>query len=67
MLLNIYMYNLQYIRIIVKVFASGLEDQGSIPGQIILKTQKLYLMAPYLSFSNIRYVSRVSGALKGKE
>ena len=33
-------------------------DQGSIPGRVIPKTQKWYLMLPYLTLSIIRYESR---------
>ena len=37
-----------HIGMIVRVFANGLEDLGSIPGQVIPKTQKndtCYLLA----------------------
>ena len=36
------------------VFANGLGDQGSIPGQVIPKTQKWYLMLPCLTLNIIR-------------
>ena len=38
---------------------NGQGDRGSIPGRAIPKTQKLYLIPPCLTLSNIRYVSRV--------
>ena len=37
------------------VFATGRGDWGSIPGWVILKTQKWYLMQPCLTLSIIRY------------
>ena len=44
----------------VRVFANGSSDRGSIPGRVIPKTQKWYLMPPWLTLINIkRYVSRV--------
>ena len=49
----------------VRVFANGLGDQGSIPGRVISKTQKKWnLMTPCLLFNIIRYGSRVSGAIQ---
>ena len=58
----------------VKVFTNGLGDWGSIPGQVIPKTQKKkkkkkkrYLMLHCLTFSIIRYESRVSGVNPKKE
>ena len=50
-----------------KVFTNGLGDWGSIPGRDIPKTHKWYLMPPCLALSIIRYGSRVSGAVQGKE
>ena len=44
-----------------------LGDQGSIPGQVIPKTQKWYLMPPCLTLNIISYGSRVNGAIQGKE
>ena len=32
-----------------RVFANGLRDQGSIPGWVIPKTQKWYLMQPCIA------------------
>ena len=43
----------------VIVFANGSGDLGSIPGRVIPKTQKWYLMPPCLTLSIIRYGSRV--------
>ena len=37
------------IDIMVKVFANGPGDQGSIPGQVIPKTQKMVLDASMLN------------------
>ena len=40
-----------------RVFANGLGDQGSIPGRVIPKTQKMVLDAALLS--NLNYKVRV--------
>ena len=40
------------------MFANGLGDRGSIPGRVIPKTLKWYLISPCLTLINIRYVSR---------
>ena len=37
-----------------RVFTNGPGDRSSIPGRIIAKTQKWYLMPPCLTFSIIR-------------
>ena len=50
-----------------RVFANASGDQGPIPGWIIPKTEKWYLMPPYLTLSIIRYGSRVSGPIQVKE
>ena len=52
-----------------RVFANGPGDLGSIPGRVIPKTLKWYLMPPCLTLSNTRYVSRVrwSNPRKGVE
>ena len=42
-----------------KVFANGLGDQGSIPGQVIPKTQKMVLDASFLSIQY--YKVRIKG------
>ena len=49
----------------VKVFANSPGDLGSIPGRFIPKTRKWYLMPPCLTFSIIRYVSRVKSSNPG--
>ena len=56
-----------YIDLVGRVSANGLGDLGSIPGRIIPKTLKWYLIPPCLTFSNIRYVPYKSGAIHGKE
>ena len=43
----------------VRVFANGAGDLDLIPGRVIPRTQKWYLMPPYLTLSIIRYGSRV--------
>ena len=43
--LNAYIYIYIYIGIMVWVFANGLKDQDTIPGQVMLKTQKMVLDA----------------------
>ena len=50
----------------VRVFANGPGDRGSVPGQVIPKTQKWYLMPPCLTLSIIRYGSRVKLSNPGK-
>ena len=42
-----------------RVFTNGPGDLSSIPGRVIPKTQKWYLIPPCLTLGNIRYVSRV--------
>ena len=42
------------------------KDLGSIPGRIIPKTQKWYLIPPCLTLNNIKYVSRVKWSNPGK-
>ena len=51
----------------VRVFANGSRGCGSVPGQVIPKTQKWYLIPPCLTLSIIPYESRVSGKIQGKE
>ena len=63
--LSLYIYI--YIYIIVKVLANGLGDPGSVPGRVMPKTQKWYLMPSCLIFIIIKYESKVSGAIQGKE
>ena len=47
-------------------FAIGPGDLGSNPGHVISKTLKWYLIPTCLTFSNIRYVSRVKWSNPGK-
>ena len=59
------------IDIMVRAFASGLREWGSIPGRVILKKKKKkkkrYFMPPCLTLSIIRYRSRVKEAIQRKE
>ena len=48
-----------------RVFTNGPGDRGLIPGRVIPKTLKLYLMPPCLALSIIRYVSRVKWSNPG--
>ena len=50
----------------VRVFANGPGELGSIPGRVIPKTQKWYLMPPCLTLSIIRYGSRAKWVNPGK-
>ena len=49
------------------MIANGLGDQCSISCQVIVKTQKWYLMPPCLALRIIRYVSRVKWSNLEKE
>ena len=50
-----------------RAFANGPVDRGSIPVRVIPKTQKKgYLMPPCLTFSIMRYGSRVQWRNPGK-
>ena len=49
-----------------RVFANGPGDWGSIPGRVIPKIQKWYLITLYLILSIIRYRSRVKWSNPGK-
>ena len=51
---NLYLEDLPDIVMMVRVFANGPGDLDSIPGQVIPKTLKWYLMAPCLTLGNIR-------------
>ena len=51
----------------VWVFTNDPGDWVSIPGWVILKTQKWYLMPTCLTLSILRYGSRVSKVIQGKE
>ena len=48
-------------------FANGPGKRGSIPGLVITKNQKCYLMPPCLSLSILRNGSGVGGSLQQKE
>ena len=50
----------------VRVVTNGPGDLGSIPGRVIPKTQKWYLMPPCLTLSIIKYGSRVKWSNPGK-
>ena len=39
---------------ISRMLANGLADRGSIPGRVIPKTQKFYLIPPCLTLGTIR-------------
>ena len=47
------------IGIMSRVFTNGPKDRGSIPGQVIPKTQKMVLDAAFLTLSIIWYWSKV--------
>ena len=50
----------------VRVFANGPTDRGSIPDRVIPKLKKWYLMPPCLTLSNIKLGSRVNWSNPGK-
>ena len=50
-----------------RVFANGPGNQGSIPGRVILKTQKIVLDAALLTLRIIRNGSRVKWNNPGRE
>ena len=54
------------IGMMVRVFANGSGNLGSIPGRVIPKTQKWYLMPPCFTLSIIRYRSTVKWSNPGK-
>ena len=54
-----YYYYYFLIGIMVRVFANGLGDLGSIPGRVIPQTKKWSLMPPCLTLSITRNASRV--------
>ena len=56
----------QLIGLVGRVFANGQRDLGSIPGRIIPKTLKWYLIPPCLTLSNLRYISKVKWSNPGK-
>ena len=54
-----YLIHYRAIRIMVRVFANGPGDRGSIPGRVIPKTQKMVLDAALLSTQH--YKVRIKG------
>ena len=60
MYIYIYIYMYWAIGLMIRVFANGLGDQGSIPGQIIPKSQKMVLDAALLSTQHCKMM------IKGK-
>ncbi len=56
----------QLIGLVSRVFANGPGDLGSIPGPVIPKTLKWYLIPPCLTLIDIRYASRVKWSNPGK-
>ena len=54
------------IGLVGRVFTNGPGDLCSIPGRLIPKTLKIYLIPPCLTLSNIRYISRVKRSNPGK-
>ena len=50
----------------IRVFANGPGDLGSIPGRVIPKTQKMVLDASLLNTQIIRHGSRVKWSNPGK-
>ena len=54
------------IGLISRVFTNGPGDRGSIPGQVIPKTQKMALDAPLLTTQHYKVVSRVKWSNPGE-
>ena len=52
----------QFIGLVGRVFTNGLENQGSIPGQVIPKTQKMVLDATLLNTQH--YKVRIKGKVE---
>ena len=57
-----YLYVYPDIGIMVRVFANGPEDLGSIPGRVIPKTQKMVLYAILLNTQH--YKVRIKGKVE---
>ena len=51
----------------VRVFANGPKDLGSIPGQVIPNTQKMVLDASLLNTKHYKVWIKGSGEIQGKE
>ena len=64
--MSLYSIPNRLISLVGRAFANGPGDRGSIPGRVIPKTYKWYLIPPCFILSNIRYVSRVKGSDQGK-
>ena len=54
-----YKHTYWLIGLVGRVFTNDPGDLGSVPGHVLPKTLKWYLIPPCLTLSNIRYVSRV--------
>ena len=57
--------NIRAIGLMSRVFANGPGDQSSIPGWVLQKTQRWYLVWPCLTLRIIRYGSRVKWSNPG--
>ena len=51
----------------VRVFANGLEDRGSIPGWVKLKTLKIELDVSLFNTQHYKVCIKICGAIQGKE
>ena len=56
----------QAIDLMSRVFVNDPGDWGSIPGRVMPKTQKWYLVGPCLTLGIIRYGSRVKWSNPGE-
>ena len=56
MINNKYQFGCENIHL---VFANGPGDRGSIPDRVVPRLKKFYLVPPYLTLSNVKYVSTV--------
>ena len=54
--------NAQFVGLMSRVFTNGLGDWGSIPGQVIPKTQKMVLVAALLNTQH--YKVRIKGKVE---
>ena len=61
-IIYIYIYIYYQIGIMIRVFANGLGDLGSIPGQVIPKTHKMVLDASLLNIQH--YKVRIKGKVE---
>ena len=60
------LYSPPDIGIMVRVLANGPRDLGSVPGRVILKTQKMVLDASLLNTQHYKVGSRVKRSNPGK-